>query len=180
MHISDTRNSTREYKDYSFHCNESLILPATGLFKHPFIYISAQSLRNSIDIMKFAFATVALLFSSALASPVGNTTDGGLVKRKSAKRGAAFNSGAAINPMSGAYVACDADFRVPFLRTSSCSVSWAYDWSPSPIGSIPSGVKFIPMIWVSTFLSFLVLGRALICTHHRAPMPTTSATIKQA
>jgi hypothetical protein len=52
--------------------------------------------------MKSAFAVIALLVASVIATPIEPTNEVALVKRKSAKRGAAYNAANAINPLAGA------------------------------------------------------------------------------
>jgi hypothetical protein len=99
--------------------------------------------------MKFSFAIVAVFLASASASPVLEArSDVAIVERGTAhpKRGAAFNTAGAVSPLAARSVEglCDDTGR----SDTACSVSWAYDWSPAPIGSIPSGVEFVPMLWV--------------------------------
>jgi hypothetical protein len=68
--------------------------------------------------------TAGLLASSAVAAPHN------IQKRSSSKRGAAYNDASAVKALGG-------------------SISWAYDWNMLNMGSLPSGVEFVPMLWGS-------------------------------
>ncbi|KKK25899.1 hypothetical protein ARAM_003151 [Aspergillus rambellii] len=53
-----------------------------------------------------------------------------LEKRSSSKRGAAYNDAALVSSLS-----------------ASGAVSWAYDWNMFNMGTLPSGVEYVPMLW---------------------------------
>jgi hypothetical protein len=98
--------------------------------------------------MKLTFAISAALFAYAAASPVlearTNTTSGHPVPARS-KRGASYNQAGAVAPLASKYA--PAFTIASSVLSVAASVSWAYDWAPAPVGALPSGVEFVPMLW---------------------------------
>ena len=80
-------------------------------------------------------ATTLLAASSALAAPHGHKHTHSMRQTATAshpKRGAAYNDPTLVQALS-----------------DSGAVSWAYDWNMETMGTLPSGVEFVPMLWGS-------------------------------
>ncbi|KAL5334229.1 hypothetical protein BJX70DRAFT_23102 [Aspergillus crustosus] len=74
-----------------------------------------------------ALTTAALLATSALAAPHGHVHDHMHKRQSTSKRGAAYNDATLVSSLS--------------------SVSWAYDWNMYTMGTLPTNVEFVPMLW---------------------------------
>lgn len=76
-------------------------------------------------------ATATLLATSTMAAPKHAHTHNhshSHLKRGGTKKGAAYNTASAVQPLSHA-------------------VSWAYDWNMYSNGQLPGEVEYVPMLW---------------------------------
>ncbi|KAL2827167.1 hypothetical protein BDW59DRAFT_144362 [Aspergillus cavernicola] len=86
-------------------------------------------------MVSFKYLTTALLATTALAAPHAKShSHHNLHASKratsSSKRGAAYNDASLVNALS-----------------SSGTVSWAYDWNMDIMGTLPTDIEYVPMLW---------------------------------
>ncbi|KAL4922859.1 hypothetical protein BDW62DRAFT_196866 [Aspergillus aurantiobrunneus] len=81
-------------------------------------------------MVSFKYLATALMATGALAAPHGHSHNHAAKRQSSGKRGAAYNDASLVQALS-----------------SSGAVSWAYDWNMYTMGTLPSEVEFVPMLW---------------------------------
>ncbi|KAL2870971.1 glycoside hydrolase family 128 protein [Aspergillus lucknowensis] len=81
-------------------------------------------------MVSFKYFSTALLATSALALPHGHTHAHAHKRTGTSKRGAAYNDASLVQSLS-----------------SGGLISWAYDWNMYTMGTLPSEVEFVPMLW---------------------------------
>jgi hypothetical protein len=80
--------------------------------------------------MKAFIAFLALFTVGATAAPANGTHQFETRSQMRPKRGASFNTASQVTPMAG-------------------TIGWAYNWNHVKDGNMPSGVEYVPMLWVS-------------------------------